>query len=227
MDVSRRSFTRFLAYVTAILTPTGMIAAMGAAAEKTKMAALTAGDASDAPVQQWPWDLPGHGFTRDVQVQLGDPDIRVRILFAAGRVVLVGSSAPNFKGYISSGPGHDPGWLYAATNPAYLAEKFLEKKWTHARAVSDVRAMRDDTVRELEEDGDDRPEHMRYEVKILDDLLHDLEFHYLDDEHRAIGAIIDELDCSDGVPGEGYDEAEMSWVSRVQAAFRATMSDHV
>jgi hypothetical protein len=140
---------------------------------------------------------------REARVDLDD-NVGVSILFNLGRVVILSMNAPNRRGYISTGMDHCPQWFAGASSPGYLAEKFLTKTWDLQRAIRDLREVGTDEAMllatafvEMSAGGS---------ASVVDSSWY-------------IGQIIDAVDCSDGVPGDGYDEAEVSWLNRVQGRF--------
>lgn len=133
---------------------------------------------------------------------------QVYVSFTAGMTVIVANPHPAFvhRGYVSSGPHHTEHWFAGATSPAYLAEKFLRKTWSRTRAIT-----------ELQERAIDADAGLVADLAEAVEMLQEFD----GDDGQSLAFLIDAVDCTEGVPGDGYDPTEVAWLAKVQAAYRA------
>lgn len=163
----------------------------------------------------------------------------VNIAFSRGYILIFGDLTPSRPGNMSV-VGYNETWFAGKLGESYLCEKFLETKWVREYAEKWMRGEEffeyllesysppkvlekfkfiQDTLKNVEKPSEEEQEENRKkEVREkLDDILN-----YLDDYGPE--KLYEELtdlgyDCSDGVPGWGYDPAEAGWLCGIQQRF--------
>ena len=131
-------------------------------------------------------------------------DYLTNIIFAAGRIIIVGDLTIDGNGAVSV-CGYGLEWFAGHKSESYLCEKFLHRKWVPEKAQATL----------LEWAKDDRKNRKAY-MEII------REFEYGEmHEHRLYEALVDaRLDNGDGVPGYDYDPADAGWLCALQQGFR-------
>lgn len=156
----------------------------------------------------------------------GTRDGSCEVIFSPEGICILGDLVPCERGVISSRE-YNGWWLAGATNPAYLAEKFLTKRWVPelaAQAIEDWLTSGDESLLaqgrpfKRDEDGEsellgrivDAPGELRYGERGEEWLLE-----LCDDIEREIGVRVHD----DGMPGWGYEPGEVELLSAIQKRF--------
>ena len=133
----------------------------------------------------------------------------VYIALIASRLVITGDFMLDHHGVIST-PGYDHNWLIGATDPRYLAEKFLPQRWTARRAQLEA----EDILSDVRERGMD-------EVGVTGETiegLKELEQQGWPPEMDAWQQAVHPYDW-EIAPGYGYDVTDMAGLAAIQEKF--------
>jgi hypothetical protein len=125
------------------------------------------------------------------------------LLFTPEGIAIMGDLTPQLHGSVSV-YGYGIGWFSKHLSEGYLCEKFLRERFVPELAEKELRDPEGYWREELSPEVSDR---------IADDLCdHGQEWLY--EELLDAG-----VDCSDGIPGFGYDPAEAGWLCAIQQRF--------
>lgn len=173
----------------------------------SKSAHVTAADGSNV-VQVFRMAEPG---TRMMSVDL---------IFAANRIFISGDLRVTGDRGVVSDLGYGLAWFAGLNGEDYLAEKFLRKRYVPELAVEGLKDLAERYFADRFLEDEEPTDEAKWKKLRIDEEV----------ERGTSGACCSQtelyeffqelnLDTSDGVPGFGYDPAEVGWLAAIQQRF--------